>query len=183
MIDCGLFFWDISKFHFLHNYINIKYHSCKTCWVGELSMSVLLPAWTCLFAIISFWQVQESKTTFKPRSKVPHLQYPYEVKPCPVLSCCNRLKKRACLPGLKCLAECSSTSLCSLYAMLYHVYTKDSLLTSWLPPLAHMENAQYCKDIAQPHFQCGSGSHKAVGRAPSTAPSRLVRRGLIVSGM
>ncbi|XP_045920365.1 uncharacterized protein zbtb4 isoform X2 [Micropterus dolomieu] len=57
----------------------------------------------------------------------------------------------------------------------------DSLLTSWLPPLARIENDQRCEDIAQPHFQCGSESHTAVNRAPSTAPRRF--RGLVmVSG-
>lgn len=60
--------------------------------------------------------------------------------------------------------------------MQYHHYTKDSLLTSWLPPLAHIENDHRCTDIAQPHFQCGSESHKAVKRAPSTAQRRLVQR-------
>lgn len=54
--------------------------------------------------------------------------------------------------------------------MLYHDYTKDSLLTSWLPPLACSENDQLCKGIAQPHFQCGTGSQKTVKSAPSAVP-------------
>lgn len=97
-----------------------------------------------------------------------------------VLSYFNKLQKVACMPGLKSIEECDSKSLCSPCAMQYHDYTKDSLLTGWLPPVAHTENDQHCKDIAQPHFQCGSGSHEAVKRAPSTAPRRLVHRGLRV---
>lgn len=87
------------------------------------------------------------------------------------------------MPRLTCIEECDSKSLCSACAMQYHDYTKDSLLTSWLPPLAHIENGQACRDIAQPHFQCGSKSHKAVERAPSTAPRRSVQGGLMVSAL
>ncbi len=116
---------------------------------------------TCLFAIISLWQVQQRKASFKPRSEGRcHI--------CSILMELNPVviwviltswggETETCLDArLKCIEECDSTSLCSPCAMLYHDYTKDSLLTSWLPPLAHIENDQRCKDIAQPHFRCGS---------------------------
>lgn len=42
------------------------------------------------------------------------------------------------------IEECDSKSLCSPCAMLYQYYTKDSLWTRLLPPLAHIENNQRC---------------------------------------
>lgn len=75
--------------------------------------------------------------------------------------------------GLKCMDECDSKSLCSPCAMQYRHYTKDSLLTSWLPPLAHAESDQ----ILHGHtFNAEVESHKAVERAPPAAQWRLVQK-------
>lgn len=105
---------------------------------------------------------------------MPHLQYPYGSQTMFLFGIMLIILNA--LPGLTCVEECDSESLCSPCAMQYHDYTKDSLLTSWLPPLAHIENGQRCKGIAQPRFQCGSGSHQTVKGAPSTAASRLVHK-------
>lgn len=80
----------------------------------------------------------------------------------------------ACMLGLKCTEECDSKSLCSPCAMQYRHYTKDSLLTSWLPPLAHAESDQilHNQTLSMRKWE----SHKAVKRAPPAAQWRSVQK-------
>ncbi|KAL7374782.1 hypothetical protein ABVT39_007044 [Epinephelus coioides] len=115
-----------------------------------------------------FWQVQQrERHQSSPDARIHHICHICSIlmgsKPCSALSYFIKLKQKK---GLTCVEECDSKSLCSPCAMQYHDYTKDSLLTSWLPPLAHTENDQRCKPLHNHIFNAEASPTRLSGMLP-----------------